>query len=419
MTITYDPGHVLYTNEYDVRLETARVFDVCVSCQQCVLLCPTFPALFSLVQTKIDVDAGRLTPVEQDEVMHHCFRCTMCSSLCPYTPDQHERAVDFPRLVDRYRAMQKKNRTLSMRSRIGRVILGRSWQSTRFLGHLKPGGVVRQLVARVAGISARSELPRRATKTLSALFVSRTAMPSKNVLLFPTCVVETIKPEIGEALVEAYEHNGIGCLLVAPDRCCGAPALVHGDIAAFMKTAAHNVEVFAAAVRNGNDIVVPNPSCFSVITTDYPHYLNSDDSRLVALHMFDSLDYFTRSVDESGQSSDSGMSDAQASSFAHHVPMEMHARALADRGRTLLSLTGANVGDVSLNSGREYGWHLHVDNELVADNLVREFEEKMDAIGADVAVSDSPWVAKAKKSCDQPEVLHTWEVLARAYGLSK
>ena len=386
MTTTYDPRHVLYADEYDVRLETARVLDVCMSCRQCVALCPTFPTLISLVQSKVDADAGRLTPLEQDDVMRQCFRCTICSATCPYTPDQHEHAIDFPRLVDRYRAMQKKQKTWSMRSRLGHLILGRAWRWTRLLARLTPGGAGRQFVSRLLGISQRAEIPRRAPKSFSALMSTRVGLASRKVSVFPTCVVETVKPEIGQALVEVYEHYGINCSLVAPDRCCGAPALLHGEITAFMKNAIHNVAVLSKVVRDGHEIVVPNPSCYSVITNDYPHYLDTDDSRLVASHTFESLDYLVQSVDESE--------------------------------RLPLLMAGAQVVDVPFNAGREAGWHLHVDNEITAETLALEFQKKIAATGADVVVSDSPWVAGFAGVSALGDVVHPFEVLARARGLS-
>ena len=81
------------------------------------------------------------------------------------------------------------------------------------------------------------------------------------VALFQTCLVEYQAPAIGQDLVKVYERNGIECTLADGAGCCGAPWLHSGEIDQFTKTAVKNVRMLAAAVRAGNDIVVPQPTC--------------------------------------------------------------------------------------------------------------------------------------------------------------
>ena len=71
MTITYDPKHVAYLDEADVRDELTRVFDVCGGCRRCLTLCTSFPSLFEMLDglgAGVS-DAGRLTPAQQDRVV--------------------------------------------------------------------------------------------------------------------------------------------------------------------------------------------------------------------------------------------------------------------------------------------------------------------------------------------------------------
>ena len=288
MTITYDPRHEVYTDEYDVRLEVARVFDICNGCRQCLSLCPTFPALVSSVESKPEADAGRLTPDEQDAVLGECFRCTLCTSSCPYLTGRHDAAVDFPRLVDRYRAMQKTQKKWSPRSSAGHFILGRSRRAVRFIVRRKPDGIVRQFLRRTVGISQYDVTHSVAYVRLhtSATSGDRSSSASESrVALFPTCIVEALEPRVTQEIIDRYQQNGAECSLVGTQSCCGAPALLNGEMNFFVKHATRMVAMLSDAVRNGSDIVVAHQHCCSVISHDYPHYVDSDDARLVASHV--------------------------------------------------------------------------------------------------------------------------------------
>ncbi len=57
------------------------------------------------------------------------------------------------------------------------------------------------------------------------------------VSVFPTCFVEYMEPDIGRAIVEVYEHNGVACALPEGTKCCGAPWLHSGRVDEFTKAA--------------------------------------------------------------------------------------------------------------------------------------------------------------------------------------
>ena len=63
-----------------------------------------------MVDKHEDQDAGRLTPAQQDQVVDECFQCKLCYINCPYIPELHEWALDFPRLMLRADAMQSRQR---------------------------------------------------------------------------------------------------------------------------------------------------------------------------------------------------------------------------------------------------------------------------------------------------------------------
>ena len=126
MTTTYDPHHPMYLDEADVRGELTRVYDLCHGCRRCIKFCSSFPTLFSYVDQHDEQDAGRMTPAQQDQVMDECFQCKLCYVNCPYTPDQHEWAIDFPRLMLRADAMRHATGQLPVRRRATTNVMART-----------------------------------------------------------------------------------------------------------------------------------------------------------------------------------------------------------------------------------------------------------------------------------------------------
>ena len=94
------------------------MFDVSLGCRLCFNLCPSFPALFRAV------DAGgggvrKLTEAQRSEVVESCYQCKLCYIKCPYTPgDGHEFQLDFPRLMQRAKAVRARSRGIALRERL-------------------------------------------------------------------------------------------------------------------------------------------------------------------------------------------------------------------------------------------------------------------------------------------------------------
>jgi glycerol-3-phosphate dehydrogenase subunit C len=118
MTITYDPQHVLYTDEFDVRNEASRVFDTCLACRACVGLCGSFTTLFATADRLSLTDAGFFTPAQQDAVIDPCVTCGLCVVACPYVPEKSSVSIDFQGFVQRHRAMRLANGQGSLRERV-------------------------------------------------------------------------------------------------------------------------------------------------------------------------------------------------------------------------------------------------------------------------------------------------------------
>ena len=95
--------------------------------------------------------------------------------------------------------------------------------------------------------------------------------------LFVTCLVDTMRPQVGFAALKLLE--GAGCEVIVPEgqTCCGQPASNAGDAAVARKLARKVIAEF-----EGFDyVVVPSGSCGGQIRVHYPE-LFADDTEWCA-----------------------------------------------------------------------------------------------------------------------------------------
>lgn len=433
MTITYDPKHPKYLDEADVRDELTRVFDVCQSCRSCVTLCSSFPTLFSYLDRYEDHDAGRLTPEQQDQVADECFQCKLCFVHCPYTPDLHESAIDFPRMMLRQSAMRVANDQVTLRQRIATQVMGH----TKLVGSLavsmsalsssvvnaKPGSFARKVVAKTFGVSSDRFLPRFAQHRFSTWFKNRDVpLLSKkqgSVAVFPTCLVEYQQPSIGHDLFKVYERNGIECSLVDGAGCCGAPYLRSGDIDSFTKVAARQVKVLADAVRRGTDIVVPQPTCSYTLKKDYVLYVGGPDAELVAAHTFDSSEYLLNVHQADETELDVNFAGDMAATISYCVPSHMTALNIGHCSRDLMQLTSAHITVIDQSSGVDGMWGYRAGNEEVSLSVARKLADAITAVDSELVAGDCHLANTVIKEQTGLSPQHPLQVLARAYGIAE
>ena len=433
MTTTYDPDHPAYFDEPDLRGELTRVYDLCHGCRLCLSLCPSFPTMFNLIDAK-DGEVAALTSQEQDQVVGECYQCKLCYIKCPYIPP-HEWQLDFPRLMLRAEAV--KNRTAgTLRGKLATQALAR----TDLLGKFgtmtapltnamtgTPGSVVRKIMDKTVGIASERVLPPYARTRFTTWFKKRATRgggrlgrsEQAKAAIFPTCMVEYQNPGVGKALVGVYEHNGVTCNLAGEVGCCGAPWLHSGEFEPFRKQAARNVAAMAGVVRQGRDIVVPQPTCGYVIKRDYPEYLGTEDARLVSEHTYDAAEYLWRLHKGEGTSIDTEFAGEVPETAAYHAPCHLQAQNIGLRSRDLIKLTGTNVALVQKCSGIDGTWGLRSENYQLARKVAQPLREAIERAEPDVVVGDCHLANGAISEETGRVPVHPLQFLARAYGLTE
>jgi Fe-S oxidoreductase len=430
MTTTYNPHDARYLDEKDTRDEMTRVFDVCQGCRLCADLCVSFPTLFAAVDAHADRDVGRLTTAQQDKVVDECWQCKLCFVRCPYRPGRHERAIDFPKLMQRATAMRQKTGQLAVRGRITTALSGRAGLVGRVgtvgaplvnrVFGAKPGSATRKVVERATGLSSQRLLPPFRRQRFSSWMNQRAKLRLTDrqgaVAVFPTCTVEYHAPEIGKDLVKVYERNGVECTLAAAG-CCGAPYLHGGDIERFTKIATQNVAALAAEVRGGRDIVVAQPTCHWVIRNEYPDYVPGADAAAVAERTCDAAEFLTNLHRGERTRLNTTFPGRVPAAITYHVPCHVRAQEAGLNSRDLLRLTGAKVTTVQQCSGVGDGWGWRGENAGRAIPIAQRLAERIDAAGGDVVVGDCDHANTAIEEQRGLRPLHPLQVLARAYGI--
>ena len=89
---------------------------------------------------------------------------------------------------------------------------------------------------------------------------------SRNVQLFVTCIVDTLYPDIGEAVVRVLQKTGVNIGFPEGQTCCGQPAFNAGMRAEARKMAELTIQVFE---DSPGDIVIPSGSCTGMLKHGY------------------------------------------------------------------------------------------------------------------------------------------------------
>jgi Fe-S oxidoreductase len=433
MTVTYDPQHPQYYDEADLRAELTRVYDLCHGCRLCYNLCPSFPTMFKAIDG-YDGAVASLTTGEQDQVVDECYQCKLCYVKCPYVPP-HEWELDFPRLMLRAAAVRRQAKPSAggptRRQRVADQVLGH----TDLLGKVntkvaplvnkatsKPGTAVRKLMEKTVGLAADRLLPPYARQRFSTWFKHR-AQPALDdrqatVAVFPTCFVEYNHPAIGQDLVKVYERNRVACELPEGIGCCGAPWLHAGDFAPFLEQAKRNLPLLAQTIRQGRDIVVPQPTCGYVLKKDYLEYVGGPDAELLAAHTYDACEYLMKLHRGEGTALDTDFTGDVPDSVTYHVPCHLQAQNIGLKSRDLMKLTGTDITLVNKCSGIDGTWGLRADNYELAREVAQPMAKAIREAASTVVAGDCSLADGAIEQETGIRPVHPLQLVARAYGIA-
>ncbi|HVN85693.1 MAG TPA: heterodisulfide reductase-related iron-sulfur binding cluster [Candidatus Binatia bacterium] len=466
----------------DLRREVDRIFDICHGCRLCFKFCGSFPTLFDSIDQKtearraehlaqhpelieqaarkraeaaataaprehheeraeafgdelpeLQAHAGDLTAAEIDRVVDLCFQCKLCYPNCPYTPP-HEFALDFPRLLLRWKAHRVRRDGVPLKTKLIRNsrLIGR-------LGSVQPAvtnwamgnSLNRVAMEKTVGIHRNKLLPTFHAETFPRWWSRRgpaqveAPQPLKEgvehptplkVALFSTCLVDYHSPETGKAAVRVLEHNGVEVAFSEEQICCGMPFLDSGDVDAAAHNARRNVAVLRDWVARGYEVVVPSPSCSLMVREEYPQLLGDAASAEVSAHSRDLAEYIFRIARDGRLKRDF---KRRLGKIKYHVPCHIRVQNIGLRGRDILKVIADEVDAVQECSGHDGTWSMSVEHFDESLRWGKKLFAGMTPAAGETcsgACSDCGLAAlHIKQGCGQ-QAVHPVVALAWAYG---
>ena len=430
-----------YTDLNALDAEMRRVGDICHTCRRCFNLCDSFPRLFDLIDGS---ETGELDSVASSDfkpVVDACTLCDMCfMTKCPYVPP-HEFNLDFPHLMLRYRAAERKQ---GIKPGFGESQLTKTDRNGRLARFAAPmanwasargNALTRPVLKGVAHVHEDVVLPKFHSKT----FVAKAAYhpvavndsaPAKGrkAVLYATCFVNYNNPDIGAAARTVLARNGVETEVVYPE-CCGMPQLEDGDIGNVACRAVRIAGIMTGWIEGGYDIVAMTPSCALMLKFEWPLMLpDNPQVRRLADSTFDLSEYVVDIAKKEGLAD--GMTHLSGSVAVH---LACHARAQnmgAKAAELLRQLPGADITIVERCSGHGGSWGIKSENFPVALKVGAAAAQRTAAACAAFVVSECPLAGKhilqgmekiegALDKLESAKSFHPIELMARAYGTAK
>jgi L-lactate dehydrogenase complex protein LldE len=105
----------------------------------------------------------------------------------------------------------------------------------------------------------------------------------ETVQLFVTCLVDTLYPQVGEAVVRVLRRTGMRVEFPSGQTCCGQPAFNAGLRSQARTLAIHTLKIFDSAP---GPVIIPSGSCAAMIRHAYLELFADDPVWLPRAHSF-------------------------------------------------------------------------------------------------------------------------------------
>ena len=272
--------HFTETQLKDPQIKrTNDILRSCIHCGFCTATCPTYQVLGD----ELDSPRGRIYLIkdmlenqripDEKTVKHvdRCLSCLACMSTCPS-------GVNYMHLVDHARAYIEQTYKRSWSDRLLRWTLARilpypnrfrlallGARMMRPLRHLMPDPRLKAMLEMVP-----KQIPARSVNDDAQTFPAQ-GQQRMRVALMTGCAQRALNTDINDATIRLLTRHGAE-VVVLKQGCCGALTHHMGKVDESHRTAAVNIEAFAAEdVAYGLDAVVINTSGCGTTVKDYGH----------------------------------------------------------------------------------------------------------------------------------------------------
>jgi glycerol-3-phosphate dehydrogenase subunit C len=424
-TPAYDPTDPRYYDPKDLRSEVERVFSLCADCRMCVKYCGSFPTMFDAIDDYCtegkyaEVDTKKLKTEDVGKIVDLCFQCKLCYIKCPYTPGDHDWAIDFPRLMARGKAQEVRKKGVPVVDKLlgNPDLVGKLGSATAPLANWANENTLnRTLMHNVVGIHKDKKLPPFAATTFARRFEKERKAPrgeaAAKVAFFSTCYVNYNQPEIGSDTLEVMDRNNVD-VAFAYEQCCGMPLWHNGDMDGAIASAKQNVAALLRHVEAGRTVIATNPTCSQMIRVEYPRLLGTAEAKRVAAQTTDPMEFLARLASGGKLNKDF---KTGAGNISYHMPCHLRAQNIGYKTRDVLALLPeTTVRVIEECSGHDGTWAMKTENfEQSMKYGSRAFREMAEG-DPKVTCSDCPLAAIQIEQGNGRRPLNPMQILAKSY----
>ncbi len=209
---------------------------------------------------------------------------------------------------------------------------------------------------------------------------------TRTAQLFVTCIIDTLYPETGEAVVRILQRAGVSVDFPKGQTCCGQPAFNAGMRPQARQMARNTIRILE---NTPGDIVIPSGSCAAMIKHGYKELFADDSgwlqrSQAVAARSFEFTQYL---VDELGV-------ENLMAKFPQHITYHSSCHLLRDLGidrqpqHLLSKVEGARL--IPLPKREEccgFGGLFSIEHPEISNAMLERKIENFTASGASILVS--------------------------------
>lgn len=357
-----------------------------------------------------------LTDDRAKDIADLCFNCHQCRVECPAS-------VDIPKIVGELKAQYVATNGLpvsdSLMCRIDTVSAIAS-QLPWLANLLLRGKLSRWIGERLFGVSAARELPPFVRETFLRHAAGRRwtkPLPhgGLKVAYFVDLYANYYDPDIGRALAEVLQENGIGLYVPTSQTTSGMARLTSGDLKGARKIARKNVRLLADAVRQGYTVIATEPAAVLCLKHEYPNLLDDEDAHLVAEHSYEACEFLWHLHEGDRLALSFESIDA---SIAYHQPCHLRVLDPKQSGPRLMGL----IPDLSIDpieagcTGMAGTWGLQKKNYRNSLRIGWPLISAMRSARVSIATTEcSACKMQIEHGCDR-KTLHPLKLLAYAYG---
>jgi glycerol-3-phosphate dehydrogenase subunit C len=236
------------------------------------------------------------------------------------------------------------------------------------------------------------------------------------VIIFYTCFGNYNNPDIAKDLAYVLNKNKIH-FEVPQLNCCGMPAMESGNLDFATKEAAQNFAILYPYIQQGYKVLVLNPTCSLTMKDEYPILLEKqqakEDLENFSRAIFDSNEYLFTLKKEDKMNRDFKSTPGK---IAYHIPCHLRAQNIGYRSRDMMKTIGqTSFTLVDECCGHNGTWAMKKDNFHDSIKIGSKAFDRIKAAEHDIIATDCPLAAiQLEQGLGEP-VMHTIQVLARAY----